>query len=63
MVKSGDQNLQQLDYILEKHQCTNNMKHEPALPGANSDSDHNILIAKTSSMLKKIINFQKTKPG
>jgi len=33
------------------------MKYEPALPGANSDSDHNILIAKTGSMLKKIINF------
>jgi len=61
MVKSGDQNWQQLDYILEKHQCANNMKHEQALPGANIDSDHNILIAKTCSMLKKIINFQKAK--
>jgi len=37
------------------------MKHEQALPGANTDSDHNILIAKTCSMLKKIINFQKAK--
>jgi len=32
-------------------------------PGANIDSDHNILISKTCSMLKKIINFQKAKPG
>jgi len=39
------------------------MKHEQALPGANSDSDHNILIAKTCSTLKKIINFQMAKPG
>jgi hypothetical protein len=52
-----------MDYILEKHQCVNNMKHEQALPGANTDSDHNILIAKTCSMLKKIINFQKAKLG
>jgi hypothetical protein len=52
-----------MNYILEKHRCTNNMKHELALPGANIDSDHNILIAKTCSMLKKIRNFQKAKPG
>jgi hypothetical protein len=35
------------------------MKHKQALPGANTDSDHNVLTAKSCSMLKKIINFQK----
>jgi hypothetical protein len=32
------------------------------MPGANIDSDHNLLVAKICTRLKKIIRFQKRKP-
>jgi hypothetical protein len=38
------------------------MKNVQTLPGAVTDSDHNLLLAKISTRLKKIIRFQKEKP-
>ena len=32
------------------------------MPGADIDSDHNLLVAKTCTRLKKIIRFQKRRP-
>jgi len=32
------------------------------LPGADIDSDHNLLVAKVRTRLKKIIRFQKSRP-
>ena len=49
----------QLDYILVKHRLRHSAKDVQTLPGADSDSDHNILVAKFCTRLKKIIRFQK----
>jgi hypothetical protein len=38
------------------------MKDVQMMPGADSDSDHNILVPKICTRLKKIIKFQKAKP-
>jgi flagellar biosynthesis component FlhA len=35
----------------------------PTLPGADIDSDHNLLVAKVRTMLKKIIKIQKSTPS
>ena len=32
------------------------------MPGADTDSDHNLLVAKFRTRLKKIIRFQKNRP-
>ena len=37
------------------------MKYVQTLPGADIDSDHNLLVAKVRTRLKKIIRFQKSK--
>jgi hypothetical protein len=52
----------QLDYILVKHQFRNRVKDVHTLPGADIDSDHNLLVAKIYTRLKKIIQFQKRRP-
>jgi len=51
-----------LDYILVKHRFRNNVKDVQTLPGADIDSDHNLLVAKICTRLKKIIRFQKRRP-
>ena len=38
------------------------MKDVQTLPGEDIDSDHNLLAAKISTRLKKIIRFQKERP-
>ena len=38
------------------------MKDVQTLPGADTDSDHNLLVAKICTRLKKIIRFQKKRP-
>ena len=48
-----------LDYILVKHRFRNSAKD---VPGADIDSDHNLLVAKIRTRLKKIITFQKSRP-
>jgi hypothetical protein len=41
-----------VDYILVKHQFRNSMKDVQSLPGADSDPDHNLLVAKICIRLK-----------
>ena len=38
------------------------VKDVQTLPGADIDSDHNLLVAKFRTRLKKIIRFQKSRP-
>jgi hypothetical protein len=38
------------------------MKEEQAKPGADTDSDHNLLIAKICIGLKKMITFERGNP-
>jgi len=45
-----------------KHQFRNSVKDEQTLPGADIDSDCNLLVAKICTRLKKIIRFQKRRP-
>ncbi|PNF28769.1 hypothetical protein B7P43_G06461 [Cryptotermes secundus] len=58
----GDLRRHQLDYILVKHRFRNSVKVVKTLPGADIDSDHNLLVAKFRTRLKKIIRFQKRRP-
>ena len=51
-----------MDYILIKHRFRNRLKDVQTLPGADIDSDHNVLVAKICTRLKKIIRFQKRRP-
>ena len=51
-----------MDYILVKHRFRNSVKDVQTLPGADIDSDHNLLVAKVRTSLKKIIRFQKSRP-
>jgi len=51
-----------LDYIFVKHRFRNTAKDVQTLPGADIDSDPNILVAKICPRLKKIIRFQKRSP-
>ena len=58
----GDWSRHQLDYILMKHCFRNSVKDVQTLPGADIDSDHNLLVAKVRTRLKKIIRFQNSRP-
>jgi len=58
----GDRSRHQLDYILVKHRFRNSVKDVQTLPGADIDSDHNFLVVKICTRLKKIIRFRKTRP-
>ena len=51
-----------MDYILVKHRFRNCVKDVQTLAGADIDSDHNLLVAKICTRLKKIIRFQKRRP-
>jgi hypothetical protein len=51
-----------VDYIFVKHPFRNSMKDVQTLPGAVIDPDHNLLVAKICTKLKKVIRFQKDKP-
>ena len=45
-----------------KHRFRNSVKDVQTLPGADIDSDHNLLVAKIRTRLKKIIRIQKSRP-
>ena len=45
-----------------KQRVRNSVKDVQTLPGADIDSDHNLLVAKIHTRLKKIIRFQKIRP-
>jgi len=51
-----------LDYILLKYRFRISVKDVQTLPGAEIDSDHNLLVCKVRTRLKKIIRFQKSRP-
>ena len=51
-----------MDYIFVKRRFRNSVKDVQTLPGADIDSDHNLLVAKICTRLKKIIRFQKRRP-
>jgi len=59
---AGDWSRHQLDYILVKHRFRNSVKDVQTLNGADTDSDHNLLVAKVRTRLKKIIRFQNSRP-
>jgi hypothetical protein len=54
-------NQYQLDYILVKQKLRNSVKDVQTQPGADTDSDHNLLVAKICTSLKRIIRLQKRK--
>jgi hypothetical protein len=45
-----------------KQQFRNSVKDVQTMPEADIDSDHNLLVAKICTRLKKIVRFQKRKP-
>jgi endonuclease/exonuclease/phosphatase family metal-dependent hydrolase len=51
-----------LDYVLVKQRFRNSVKDVQTLPGADINSDHNLLVATICTRLKKIIRFHKRKP-
>jgi len=51
-----------LNYILVKHRFRNSVKDVQTLHGADINSDHNLLVAKVRTRLKKMIRFQKSRP-
>jgi hypothetical protein len=57
----GDRSRYQLDYVLVKQQFRNSVKDVQTMPGADIDSDHNLLVAKICTRLKKIMRFHKRK--
>jgi len=59
----GDWSRHQLEYILLKHRFRNSVKDVQKLPGTDIYSDHNLLVAKVRIRLKKILRFQKSRPG
>jgi endonuclease/exonuclease/phosphatase family metal-dependent hydrolase len=59
---TGDKNRYQLDYVLVKQRFRNSVKDVQTLPGTDIDSDHNLLVAKICTRLKKIMRFHKKKP-
>ena len=51
-----------MDYVLVKHRFRNSVKDVQTLPGADIGSDHNLLVAKICTRLKKITRVQKRIP-
>jgi len=45
-----------------KQRFRNSVKDVQTLPGADTDPDHNLLVAIVRTRLKKIIRFQKSRP-
>ena len=52
--RPGDTGRFQLDYILVKHRYRNSVKNSRAYPGADANSDHNLVMAKIELKLKKL---------
>jgi hypothetical protein len=50
----GDTSRYQIDYILVKQRFRNSVKDVKTMPGADIDSDHNLLVADIETRLKKI---------
>jgi len=59
--KPGDTGRYQLDYILVKQRYRNSVKNARAYPGADVYSDHNLVMAKIETRLKKIVRINRKK--
>jgi Metal-dependent hydrolase len=57
----GNKNRYQIDYILVKQGFMNSIRDVKTLPGADIDSDHNLLIAEVQTRLKAIKKAGKRK--
>jgi len=57
----GGGNRYQLDYILVKKIYRNQVKQSKSYPGADINSDHNLVIMETKLCLKKSTRNQETK--
>jgi len=51
-----------LHYILVKNPFRNIVKNVQTLPGTDIGSDHNLLVVRVRTRLKKIIRYQKRRP-
>jgi hypothetical protein len=51
-----------LDYVLVKRQFRNSVKDVQTLPGADIESDRNLLVATICTRSKKVIRFHKRNP-
>ena len=58
MEGAGDRIRHPLDYILVKHGFRNSVKDVETVPGADIDSNLNILVTKICTRLKKILRLQ-----
>ena len=58
----GDRNRYQIDYILVKQHFRNSIRDVKTLPGADIDSDHNLLVAEVQTRLKAFKKAGKRKP-
>ena len=50
----GDTRRHQLDYILVRQRFQNSVKNASSYPGADADSDHNLVVMKQTVKLKKL---------
>ncbi len=57
--KPGDTGRYQIDYILVKHRYRNSVKGSWSYPGADADSDHNLVAMRMRVKLKKIKKVRK----
>ena len=58
----GDRKCFQINYILVKQRIRISMRNMKTLPGANIDSDHNLLVAEVQTRLEAIKKAEKRKP-
>jgi Metal-dependent hydrolase len=61
MEQTRRQERHQIDYILVKQRFRNSVRDVKTLPGADIDSDHNLLVAEVQARLKSIKNAGKRK--
>ena len=59
--KPGDTDRFQIDYILVKQRYRNSVKNSRSYPGADADSDHNLVMAKIKLKLKKVLRSRKVR--
>jgi hypothetical protein len=57
--KPGDTGRHQIDYILVKQRYRNSVKTSCSYPGADADSDHNLVAIRVKLKLKKICRGKK----
>ena len=57
----GDTRRLQIDYILVKQRYRNSVKNAAAYPGADCNSDHNLVMMKTKLKLKRLYGGKRIK--